>query len=120
MATTNTFTSVPSSQGYSWVATWGSLLQTEVGLPIENTGSPDRSVTVSGTFGVGGTVTIEGSNDGTNYFTLNDPQGNPLSFTSGRIEQILEVARYMRPKVTSGDGTTNISVSMLLTGLVKG
>lgn len=74
----------------------------------------DRSVQVSGTFG-GASVDIEGSNDGSNWSTLNDPQGNALTFSGGsRIEAILELSRYIRPKVTGGDGTTAILVSMLV------
>ena len=38
---------------------------------------------------------IEGSNDGTNYHTLNDPQGNALDIAALKIEQILEVTRWL-------------------------
>jgi hypothetical protein len=57
---------------------------------------------------------IEGSNDGTNYHTLNDPQGNALDIAALKIEQILEVTRYIRPRVTAGDGTTSLSVTMIV------
>lgn len=92
-------------------------------IPNGNTGTPllinrmtDRSVQVSGTFGAGGTVVLEGSNDGTNYYTLNDLQGNALSFTSARLEGISEPATYIRPSVTAGDGTTSINVYLVAVG----
>lgn len=92
-------------------------------MPNGNDGTPllidrrtDRSVQVSGTFGAGGTVVIEGSNDGTNYYTLNDLQGTALSFTSARLEGISEVPLYVRPRVTAGDGTTSINVYLVAVG----
>lgn len=75
----------------------------------------DRSVQVFGTFGTGGTVVIEGSNDaGTTYHTLTDPQGNALSFTSAKIEAITEICGLCRARVTAGDGTTSLSVAFCL------
>lgn len=74
----------------------------------------DRSCQVEGTFGTGGSVVIEGSNDGINYQTLTDTQGNNLSFSIAKIEQIMEIVRFIRPRVVSGDGTTSITVSMLV------
>ena len=73
---------------------------------------PDKTVHVTGTFGTA-TVTIQGSNDGTNFTNLVDPQGNALSFTATGIEQILENPEYIRVNRTSGDGTTDVSVRML-------
>lgn len=69
----------------------------------------DRSVQVHGTFGAGGAVTIEGSNDGQHWAPLADPQGNPLVITTPKIEAILECVRFVRP-VAAGDGTTNLTV----------
>lgn len=80
------------------------------GQPIEHSRYADRSVTVTGTFGAGGSVRIEGSLDGTNYFPLTDPQGNALDITSAKIEAITEAVRYLRPRVTAGDGTTSLTV----------
>jgi hypothetical protein len=60
----------------------------------------DVSVQFSGT-----TVTsmaIEGSNDGVEYYVLNDPQGNALSAVNAeKIEQILERTVFVRPTATT-------------------
>jgi hypothetical protein len=98
------------------VITWAPMTQSgsDVGAPIEMPGWADRSVQVTGTLGTGGNVRIEGSNDGTNYATLNDPQGNALDVNSLKVEQILEITRYIRPRVTAGDGTTSLAVSLLI------
>jgi hypothetical protein len=73
---------------------------------------PDKSVMVTGTFGTT-TVTIQGTNeaDKTNPQTLNDPQGTALTFTSARIEQILENPRFIRPIASAGNGT-NFKITM--------
>lgn len=90
---------------------WPNMPQDEVGQSAAFARYSDRSVQVTGTFG-GATVTIEGSNDGVNFFTLVDPQGNNLSFVTAKLEAILELCIWIRPKVTGGDGTTSINVDM--------
>lgn len=73
----------------------------------------DRSVQVAGTF-AGATLTVQGSNDGTNWATLNDANGNALDIaTAGRIEQILEVTRYCRVTCATSSGA-NLTATFLL------
>src|SRR3990167_3495906 len=65
----------------------------------------DRSVQVLGTFGAGGNLRVEGSNDdGTTYAALSDPQGNALNVTAAKVEAISEVTLLTRPFVSAGDG----------------
>lgn len=93
--------------------TWTPLANGDSGSPYAMPGYADRSVQVQGTFGVGGTVVIEGTIDGTNYIVLTDPQGNAISKTAASIETISEIVRFIRPRVTAGDGTTAITVSLI-------
>ena len=65
-------------------------------------------------FGSGGTCLIEGTNDGTNWYTLTDPQGVALSITTAGIYQVIQVTLKMRPRVSAGDGTTALVVTGLL------
>lgn len=99
-----------------WLSRWTGLTQTssDDGEPFEMPGAADRSVQVTGTFGVGGSVRLEGSNDGTNYAVLSDPQGNALDITTAKIEAITELTRYIRPRVTAGDGSTDLAVTVLV------
>lgn len=90
---------------------WSGLVQDDVGSALPMAQYSDKSVQVTGTFG-GATVTIEGSNDNINFFTLVDPHGNNLSFSTSRLEAILEMTLWVRPKVTGGDGTTDLTVTM--------
>lgn len=91
---------------YSWL-----LGVSDDGVPIEVVNFADRSVQVEGSFG-GASVSIEGSNDGLNYRTLTDPQGNDLLISTAKIEMITEVTRFLRPRVISGT-TTSLTVSLL-------
>lgn len=115
MATVNNSVSEIKNYGESaHIVSWSAIPNGDTGQAIEMPGSVVRSVQLGGTFGAGGTVVIEGSNDGTNYITLTDPQANALSKTAAAIETIQEVTRYVRPRVTAGDGTTAINVTLLL------
>lgn len=98
------------------VVTWPTMTQTGTdvgqayGIPL----NADRSVQVVGTFGGGGALAIQGSNEATpsNWTTLNDPNGNAMSFTAEKVEQVLEMTRWIRPAVTGGDGTTSLTVTL--------
>jgi hypothetical protein len=96
--------------------TWSALANGEAGDMVgpDTATWSDRSVQVAGTLGAAGTVVWEGSNDGTNWATLNTPAGTPLSFGTAGLKQVLEGALYMRPRVTAGDATTALMVTLLL------
>ena len=99
--------------GYKWLA----MANGDDGMPLLINRMTDRSVQVTGTFGAGGTLVIEGSNDGgATWSTLNDLQATALSFTSARLEGIAEIATLIRPRVTAGDGTTALNVYITAVG----
>lgn len=98
------------------ICTWTALLQStsDTGAPFECPGASDRSVQLGGTLGTGGAATIEGSNDGTNYATLTDPQGVDIVLTAlGQLAQVSEITRWIRPRITAGDGSTSLTVTLL-------
>ena len=94
------------------VFTWTTLDSDDSGIPIEVVDYTDRTVTVTGTFGAAGSVTLQGSNDGTNWFALTDPQGNAITKTAAGMELVVEAPVYIRPLVTAGDGTTSLTVKL--------
>lgn len=96
------------------IVTWSTLTNGDDGAPVQMPGSADRTVQVFGTFGAGGNVRIEGSNDGLHWSALRDAVHAELDVTAESIRQVLEVVRYMRPRVTAGDGTTSLTVVMLV------
>lgn len=102
----------PNGHRNAVLVTWSGLLNGDQGSPFEGADWADRTAQISGTFGAGGSVTLEGSGDGTNYTALTDPQGNAVAKTAGALEVIEEGPRYVRPRVTAGDGTTNLTVTI--------
>jgi hypothetical protein len=100
----------------SWTVEWTNLTGTDTGVQMSLGDANDKSVQITGALG-GGTITIEGSNNGTDWAVLSDPQGNPLVFTSsGKIEAILEAVAFLRPSFT---GVTNASVFVFARGQVS-
>lgn len=96
-----------------WKVVWGPMLNTDVGLPMDQlAGYADKSIQVEGTFGAGGSVAAEGANDGSNFRSLTDPQGVAIAITTASIKTITEAVLSVRPRVTAGDGTTSLTVTM--------
>ena len=98
----------------SIMAQWDLVAADTAGDAAEFPDQTDAVVTLTGTW-AGATVVIEGSNDGTTYVTLTDPQGNAISKTQNAVEQITEVPRYIRPSKSGGSGAT-IRVMIKATG----
>jgi len=96
---------------------WAPLANGDSGAAVDLNDYPTRSVQVLGTFGTGGSVTLQGSNDGgTTWATLTDQSGTNLTFTAAGIKSIQQSTEYIRPTVTAGDGTTALTVYVFLRG----
>lgn len=106
MATRTQTTDANSQLADGVLRTWAGLLNGDNG---DAGGSYiTASFQVSGTFGAGGSVSLQGSNDGANWYAL-----SPTALTAAGGFGTLGVAehpRYIRPIVTAGDGTTNLTV----------
>jgi len=98
----------------AWLATWPAMGNADTGTAVAMSDASDRSVQIEGTFG-SATVVIQGSNDGTNWQPLTDPQGNAISKTASSLEAISELTRLIRP-VTSGGTGTNVNVNIYMKG----
>jgi hypothetical protein len=95
------------------LVTWTPLANGDSGSPYGMPGWADRSIQAVGVFGVGGTVVAEGSLDGVNYFTLKDPQGVAISKTAAGIFAISQIVKFIRPRISAGDGTTSLTCTLL-------
>lgn len=105
--------------GGAKLVTWTGLLNGDTGAPVFLPEHGDRSVQVTGTFGVGGTCVFQGNNDDpditpvpVNYYSLTDPALTVISFTAAGGETVLDPTVFVRPNVTAGDGTTSLTVRM--------
>ena len=91
--------------GKNVVAGSWTLASGDTGAMLEEGDKADCSVQIEGTMS-GTTIAIQGSNDGSNWHTLLDANGNAMSYTSsGVIVQVGQVTRYMQPVATGGTGT---------------
>lgn len=99
----------PNGQMNAVLHEWLLLANGDDGQAVEGADWADRTVQFDGTFGAGGSITLLGSNDGTNYFALTDPQGGAITKTAAGLEVIEEGPRYIKPSVTAGDGTTALN-----------
>ncbi len=119
-----------------WQVTWGPMANGDVGLPVGSpigdgagaivpsgssggfAGFADKSIQANGTFGAGGTVVCDASNDGTNFFAATNPTGTAVSLAAPTVpltasgSAITEAAIMFRPRVSAGDGTTSLTVTM--------
>jgi hypothetical protein len=101
------------AQFVGWDVAWAGLANGDVGAPVSFAGFADRSFQVTGTFGAGGSVACEGSNNGAaNYFALTDPSQTVIAITAAGGKTVTEATIQTRPHVTAGDGTTALTVTM--------
>src|SRR5574343_892698 len=102
MATvTPTVAQVGPQDGSTVLFTWALTTANTDGYMIEWAEYADRCVQASGTWG-GATLTAQGSNDGSTWFTLsNAAGGTAATWTADGGKQLLEVPRYMRPNLTT-------------------
>ena len=89
-----------------WNFTWAAMANGDTGAPVNFPGNADKTIQVTGTFGAGGSATLQGSNDGVNYFALTNPTGTVIALTANGISAVTEACQFVRPAATAGDGTT--------------
>jgi hypothetical protein len=112
MATVKAATTDVSIDGSVQKVIWTPLTNTnQDGGPAQGIEFADRCVQVTGTFG-GATITIQGSNDGTNWDTLNNAQGTAATFTAQGTKQLVEVPQFVRPLLSGGSGSS-LTVTMI-------
>lgn len=107
---------------------WTLLANGDDGQPFVLPSHADKSIQFYGTFGAGGSITLQGTNEQTystginggvavaasNYVALTDPQANAITKTAAAIEQVLENPNAVRPIVTAGDGTTSLTAVLIV------
>lgn len=100
--------------GGGWLYTWNLTTADHTGDAVEVPGGPDKTIQFVASTGGSATATIEGSNDGTNYLSLTDPQGNAISPTDDAMELVVENPRYIRPRLsTVGTGAVWVAALMV-------
>lgn len=107
MAITVHTSDASTGQADGVTATWPAIINGNQG---DAAGGPYITAffVVTGTFGAGGSVRLEGSNDGTNWFALS----STALTAAGSFAPLgaAEHPKFIRPSVTAGDGTTSLTV----------
>lgn len=95
---------------FSWNLTTANVDGAPVGAQHAN--FADRAFSATGTWGTA-TLQWQGSNDGTNWFMLNDPFGVDLTLSANGMFAVAELPLYMRPMLTVAGSGATITVIMV-------
>lgn len=102
-----------AQDGAITIHTWTPLTQASPdGSAVRTAQFAELSIQVNGTFGAG-TAVLQGSNDGTNWFTLNNAQGAAISTTAALLKKVAEIPLWVRPNVTGADGATSLTAVLV-------
>ena len=96
------------------VITWETVGQSDTFEEVKFTRVPYAiSMQATGTFSGSAAIALHGSNDGTNYAALNDRSGTAISLTAAGLVSCGDAPLYLKPVLSSGDGSTDVDVTML-------
>lgn len=91
--------------------TWTPLTETNAdGQPLVLSRYADKTLHAYGTFGTGGTVVLEGTNESPGSFAngvlMEGVNNTAISLTAAAIETVQEVPVQIRPRVSAGTGVS--------------
>src|SRR5579875_676945 len=95
------------------LATWGTLGKADSGEPVKLDFGEEAKLTVWGAFG-GGTISLEGSDDGFNWSVVSGPQNTRIAKKDAGVMLVPEAPRYIRPIVIGGHDITAIVAQVVL------
>lgn len=91
----------------NFIATWTGITEADTGsaitVPREVEGV---TIQTTGDFTTSGAVTLEGSNNGTDYATLKDPGGTDIVMTTTAIWRLESIPLFIRPRATAGSAVS--------------
>lgn len=105
--------STVSSKIIPSTVSWASLASGDNGAAVQIGNAATISVQFSGTFTIT-TVVLEGSNDGTTYYTIDDIEGTAISKTAAGQMEVRDRPKYIRPRISVGGVSTDVTAVMYL------
>jgi len=101
------------------IVRWSNLANGDTGSWLQIPYGAEKCAIAYGTFGAGGSIAIEGANEiiasPANAIPLHNPGETVIALTSsGQVQQVLESTFQIRPHVTAGDGTTLLTVDLMI------
>jgi len=105
---------VGGSDGNAALITWPMVTANVEGIGVEFVQFTDLCWQAFATNQGGATVTIQGSNDGTNWFSLTNASGGAaMTFAADGGKQSVERPRYVRPYMTTPGVAAVIAITLL-------
>ena len=102
---------------------WMEMGNGDTGEPLYLSHSSDKTVQVYGTFGTGGSVTLQGSNhkadEEQTYASLHKVDISAATYGSAGMDVIIDNPIAIRPNVTAGDETTSLNVILCCCKTIK-
>ncbi len=92
---------------------WENLVNGDTGEPVNLPRYPDKTVQIVGNFSGTADVDMDGSPDDSTYGALHDLQGSEISIGDSKPVLIAESTEWIRPDVASGDGDTDLDVTII-------
>jgi hypothetical protein len=106
-------------EGDIYLATPLTSTNVATGILSMNEGQDEVTVQILGTVD-SATVVVQGSLDGTNFATLNDWNGNAMSYTAiGIIRRIGPPVTQLKVSTSGGGGSQSISVAVYIVRKVR-
>ena len=102
---------------------WANMASGDVGAVFESPHHTEKHVTVGGTYGTGGTIQMEVQDVADarltpRYSVAKDSQGVAMTFAAAdgnpATKSMKPVTFQVRPNCAAGDGTTSLTVRMLV------
>lgn len=88
---------------------WTGLLQGDDGAPLQVDEFHHITIHGFGSFSGSANLNILGSNDGSNFAVTKKHDVGSMILTADSIEKLLTEPRYIKPSITSGNGSTDLA-----------
>ena len=112
------YAEIPVRGNWSKIFQWVGLKSGDTGEPFPMGSYSDKTIQVEGNFSGGASVSLEGTNNVNKaspvYFTLHKTDLSHLTFSSPDGFAIIDNPHMIRPNVSGGDGSTDITVSLYI------
>lgn len=93
------------------LVTWETLTDGDTGAPVKVARYSDKTVHSDGDYSGTAIITMQGSNNGTAWFTLTDHADTDITMGADTVGAVIaQNPLWIRPSVGAGDGSTDIDV----------
>ena len=115
MAIVNPTVTDVSGDGSTFLISWNLTTADHTGAEIDASTYADRTAFFESVAWGGSTAAVEGANVKTGAFIgLADVQGTAISKTANGVENIVELTRLIRPRLTTVGTAAAVTVSMMV------